>query len=323
MTALPLATPPPRSGQAANEIFPRIVLAIDFGSASLGAARWATANVAHDSDAVLVHVVPSRDDESYGHAPATCGGEPLDRLIPALVGGLGGFGATLDRASMRNIVRAGRPSACLAAVANGTEAALLVLGRRSDANRIRVGEPNVIERATRRTSASVLVVPEGTIRAPDRIVAAIDESRFARHVLDVAGGLARMHEIPLTLVHVLPPVAGPYERIIRSAKHLFARVTGPTLEPVARATTRLPLAPFTSRWLDRLGRARDVVDCVSTEVPVGDPAREIVRTAMKCESPLVIVGLRGADDAPPGSIGSVARELLTRAPMPVLAVNAV
>jgi nucleotide-binding universal stress UspA family protein len=290
MTALPLATPPPRSGQVANEIFPRIVLAIDFGSASLGAARWATANVAHDCDAVLVHVVPSRGSELYGHAPANSGGEPLDRLIPALVGGLGGFGATLDLASMRNIVRAGRPSACVAAVANGTEAALLVLGRRGDANRIRVGEPNVIERVTRRTSASVLVVPEGTMRAPDHIFAAVDKSRFARHVLDVAGGLARVHELPLTLVHVLPPAAGPYERVFRSAEHR---------------------------------RARDVIDCVSTEVPVGDPAREIVRTALKCESPLVVVGLRGADDAPLGSLGSVARELLTRAPMPVLAVNAI
>jgi nucleotide-binding universal stress UspA family protein len=31
--------------------------------------------------------------------------------------------------------------------------------------------------------------------------------------------------------------------------------------------------------------------------------------------------MRGGDDAPIGSIGSVARELLTRAPLPVLAVN--
>ena len=54
---------------------------------------------------------------------------------------------------------------------------------------------------------------------------------------------------------------------------------------------------------------------------MGDPAREIVRTAMQHESPLVVVGLRGADDAPPGSIGSVTRELLTRGPMPVLAVD--
>jgi nucleotide-binding universal stress UspA family protein len=37
---------------------------------------------------------------------------------------------------------------------------------------------------------------------------------------------------------------------------------------------------------------------------------------------LVVVGMRGADGAPSGSVGSVARELLTRGPLPVLAVNA-
>jgi nucleotide-binding universal stress UspA family protein len=54
---------------------------------------------------------------------------------------------------------------------------------------------------------------------------------------------------------------------------------------------------------------------------VGDPAREIASVALEYGSALVVVGKRGADGAPLGSIGSVARELLTRAPVPVLAVS--
>jgi nucleotide-binding universal stress UspA family protein len=54
---------------------------------------------------------------------------------------------------------------------------------------------------------------------------------------------------------------------------------------------------------------------------MGDPAREITAIARSTEPALVVVGLRGADDVPPGRTGSVARELFTRAPVPVLAVN--
>jgi nucleotide-binding universal stress UspA family protein len=308
MTTLHLATPPPLSPARANPIatanamFSRILLAIDFGPASLGAARWGTSHVAPEADAVLMHVMPDVDEASIAESPDEAHDESHrpspQQMAPAVIGGLGGFAATLEVASARNLVRAGRPSACLSAVANDVEASLLVFGRRNDANRRRVGEPNVIERAARRTSASVLVVPEGRREGPGHVIAAVDESRFAPHVLRVAGRLARMHEVPLTILHVRAPVAGAYERVIRSATRLVDGVRG-----------RKHAAP------------RDAGD--GTAIAVGDPAREIVRTAMEHEAPLVVVGVRGADEAPPGSIGSVTRELLTRAALPVLAVNAI
>ncbi len=319
MTTLQLATPPPLAAATVNAMFSRILLAIDFGPASLGAARWATTHIAPDADAVLMHVLPITDELRVGDSPATAEDEFLDGVTPALVGGLGGFGATLDVASTRNAVRVGRPSVCLAAVANDAEVSLLTLGRRADANRIRVGEPNVIERAARRTSASVLVVPEGTTRAPDHIIAAVDESSFAPHVLRVAARLGQMHEIPVTVLHVLAPVAGAYERVIRSAKHLLSRVGGRSLAATDGSHVPTSVAPSTAKWLMQLVRADIGPD--SKHVAMGDPVREIVNTAMRLEAPLVVVGMRGADEAPPGSIGSVARELLTRGPMPVLAVN--
>jgi len=66
MTGLYLATPPPPLPHAAADtLFPRVLLAIDFSSASLGAARWATTHVASRGEAVLMHVVPS-DAEPTG-----------------------------------------------------------------------------------------------------------------------------------------------------------------------------------------------------------------------------------------------------------------
>lgn len=294
MTTLQLATPPPLSPATANTAFSPVLLAIDFGPASLSAARWATTYVARGADAVLAHAMPFTDDSRGRNAKSITRPDSLRRMTPALVGGLGGFAATLDVAAHRSMVRAGLPSRCLPAISDDTGASLLVLGRRSDANRLRVGEPNVIERTARRAKSSALVVPEGVHSAPEHIVAAVDESSFAAHVLEAASGLARMHKIPLTVLHVLPPAVGAYERVIRSARHVVADAR------------------------DKKSAARGD----ATEVATGDPAREIVRTAMERGPSLIVVGMRGADDAPPGSIGSVARELLTRGPVPVLAVNA-
>jgi nucleotide-binding universal stress UspA family protein len=131
-----------------------------------------------------------------------------------------------------------------------------------------------------------------------------------------------MHEIPLSVLHVLPPTTGAYERVIRSAKHLVAEARGKTVRAPDRVAVPSSLAPSTMRWLMQLGHEYSVPRHDTTEVAVGDPAREIVRTAMEHGPSLVVVGMRGADEAPVGSIGAVARELLTRGPMPVLAVNA-
>jgi nucleotide-binding universal stress UspA family protein len=322
MNALQFATPPPASPAAIDAIFPRVLMAIDFGSASLGAARWGTSHIAPDRETLLMHVMPFDDAASSADAPEATN-DPTRHMVPAIVGGLGGFGAMLDVASARSIVRVGRPSSCLASVANDTETSLLVLGRRTDANRIRIGEPNVIERVARRTSASVLVVPEGTTAGPDHIVAAVDESRSAPQVLRVAGRLARMHEVPLTVLHVFSPSVGAYERVIRSAKQLVSGSRGHGPKASDRQRTPVSLPSETTRWLMQLSHAHHVIGRDSTEIAMGDPAREIVRIATARDAPLVVVGMRGADEAPVGSIGSVARELLTRAPVPVLAVNAI
>jgi len=324
MNSLQLSTPPPANALAAvDRLFARLLLAIDFGPASLGAARWATTHVASRADAVLMHVVPY-DVEPQDERTRDAGDDSVRQMTPAIGGGLGGFGATLDVASARHIVRVGRPSSRLAAVANDTEASLLVLGRRAAANRIRVGEPNVIERVARQTSASVLVVPEGAARTPDHIVVAVDESPVTPLLLRIASRLARRHEIPLTVLHVLWPIAAAYNRIIRTTKELV----GPSgnrerSDRLAALDAEASLSRRKLQWLEALAGAHNVIGRDSTEVATGDPAREIARTALQRDGALVVIGARGADAAPVGSIGSVARELLTRAPVPVLAVNTI
>ena len=319
MTNQRLAAPPRITLVPPDAAFARILLGVDFSAASLAAARWATTHVAPRATAILSHILPFPDDSAEGAEADSPTADSLRHMKPALAGGLGGFAATLPVANARSILRIGRPSRWLSLIANAEEASLLVLGRRADANRIRVGEPNVIERASRRTSASVLVVPEGVSQPPAHVVAAVDESRFAPRVLRVARWLARLHEVPMTVLHVLSPAVGAYDRVIRSARHLLAGDRSNRTSDRETAPNALPLRM--ARWLVELGQSHNVLGRNRTEVAMGDPAREITTYARSSDAALVVVGMRGADDAPTGSIGSVARELLTRAPVPVLAVN--
>ena len=299
--------------------FQRVLLGIDFGPASLAAARWSAANMAIRAESILAHVMPVPE-------PDALEGDEIDQLEAlremrlGIAGGLGGFAATLDAANVRTLVRLGSPSRWLASIANDTESSLVVLGRRADANRTRVGEPNVIERVARRTSASLLVVPERAAPSVGRIVAAVDESAFASKVLAVARCLARVHEIPLAIVHVLSPAIGTYARAVRAGRNT---VEGTALETVQSSGVPLRLPVRLGRWLRELGRSHNVLGRDRTEVVVGDPVREITVASQPTDRTLVVLGMRGADGAPPGSLGSVARELLTRGSMPVLAVNGV
>ena len=299
--------------------FQRVLLGIDFGPASLAAARWSAANVALRAESILAHVMPVPE-------PDALNGDDIERLETlremrlGIAGGLGGFAATLDAANVRTLVRLGSPSRWLASIANDTESSLVVLGRRADANRTRVGEPNVIERVARRTSASLLVVPERAAPSVERIVAAVDESAFASRVLAVARRLARVHEIPLAIVHVLSPAIGTYARAVRAGRN---GGDGTALETVQSSGVPLRLPVRLGRWLRELGRSHNVLGRDRTEVVVGDPVREITVASQPTDRTLVVLGMRGADGAPPGSLGSVARELLTRGSMPVLAVNSV
>lgn len=185
---------------SADPLFERVVFGVDFASASLAAARWATKYVAHRTNALLSHIVPfpellGGDEDASLHAER-------GPMLSVLTGGLGGFAATLDLATFRAILRIGKPSHWLATIANQAQASLVVLGRRKRVSRDWVGEPNVAERIADSTSASILMVPEGQNDKPAHIVAMVDDSPTRQAIVRVAEALAQMNSCALTLLTV-------------------------------------------------------------------------------------------------------------------------
>jgi len=172
---------PSLESEEPDPLFRTVVLGIDFAPSSLGAARWATSYVAPGAEAILAHVAPPP-------APET---DARTEELPSRAGGLDGFAATLGTAGVRTVIRAGKPSRWLSAIANETGASLVVLGRRKDAGRKRVGEPNVLERVVRSTSALTLPAGTTTLRTPSTVVRPVtpytDQSRPL---------VAASHELP-------------------------------------------------------------------------------------------------------------------------------
>jgi nucleotide-binding universal stress UspA family protein len=292
----------------------RVVFGIDFSAPSLGAARWTVEHLvpAGEARGCVAHVVPWPDGATALDV-ALDGERPLREMRPALLGGLAGFGASLRLARARPVVRVGSPSVWLASLAASERAGLVVLGRRRDSARQRLGEPNVIERVARRAGCDVLVVPEGAAGPIAHVIAAVDAGDSAAPVVARALALARARDATLTLLHVLSPSHGSYDRLVR---------------PRGRAAAERPPAPGATAYRDAAYAwlawlARDAGPPVRCQLAVGsgDAGREILDLVARRGASVVVLGKRGADEAPRGSLGSVARELLARSPAPVLAVE--
>ena len=307
--------------RAAADPMGRVVFAIDFGAASLGAARWAVSHLARrhapalvSSGASVVHVVPWPTDVRPGEVSSD-DVAVVQRLRPALVGGLAGVAASLGLEGAHPVLRIGRPSTVLGAIVDAERARLLVLGRRRNSARSRVGEPNVIERVARRAACDVLVVPEGAPGPVEHVVAAVDASPWAALVVARAADLARAHGAALTLVHVLAPSHGSYDRVIRT------RADEPEEQGPRPARDLVAYQDAAYGWLASLARVADPATTCRLAIPVGDAAREIAGFAARRGPSLVVLGKRGADEAPAGSLGSVARELVLRGSVSVLALD--
>ncbi|MEO7963968.1 MAG: universal stress protein [Gemmatimonadaceae bacterium] len=317
LVAFPRAARIPAVGTGSPN-FDRIVIGVDFASASLAAGRWATTCVAPHAHVVLVHIASPHSADFSAEIDSRSPEAVVRRSAPALVGGLEGFGATLDIGSFSTVVRVGSPSQWLGAIAEPTGATLVVLGRRADSARQRVGEPNVLERVARRTAASVLVVPEGTGGLPDQVLAVLDNSPLSGAVVAAADFVAKLHQIPLIIAHVVPPASGAYRRVLDTARRNGRRRMRSPHEHIPATEM---MSPDATEWCGELVRAHSTARVDRVEIRVGDPVREIVSLSAELGSTLVVAGKRGAHGAPIGSIGSITRTLLTSTPLPVLAID--
>lgn len=141
-----------------------------------------------------------------------------------------------------------------------------------------------------------------------RILCPVDLSEASAGALRAASALARRHDATLTLLHVdvIPGSAIP-EALLD---------TPPALASDLSSTADRPILEWKAR-AERLGAPR-----VQAYRTVGTPAQEILALARRDAFDLVVLGTHGRTGLGRVVMGSVAEEVVRRAPCPVLTISA-
>ena len=140
-----------------------------------------------------------------------------------------------------------------------------------------------------------------------RILCPVDFSDASAGALRVAAGLAVRFDAALTLLHVdLVPGSAIPEAMLPTPPELATDLSAPADRPLLE-------------WkalAERLGARR-----VQAYRSVGQPAQEIVALAGRDAFDLVVIGTHGRTGLGHFLLGSVAEEVVRRAPCPVLTIG--
>ena len=286
----------------------RILVGVDFRPPSLAAARWASTHFGSGTQIGLAHVRSVPEVPGFVKPMMPALDDRLERRVGSPLPGLRGFAATLGARDPSIHVRVGHTVSSLADMAGNLEADLVVLGRKTlDGNRGRT-----LERLIRHLNVPALVIGNGAVERPRRILAAVDDAPIGRQVVEWAARLAQYFGAELTLLYVLSDA-------------LLAHDWGSQENPreqtgdVSLGSSARWVAPAHA-WLRGLGPTRGNPAVVRTMVAVGAVGPMILARARAAHADLIVVGRNGAHATGPGDIGSATRLALRGAQVPLLVV---
>jgi nucleotide-binding universal stress UspA family protein len=307
--------------------FHRIVIGVDFSTASLNAVRWVATRFAPRATLFLAHVIPRPRVPTFllAHTQAAwarAGEEPT--LYP----GLSGF-ADLAGASRAEVtVRYGQPATELAALAREVEADLVCVGRSSKRRGTARFGATTPQRLLEGTNLSVLLVPGSASPArPMTLLAAVSDGVEAPAVLRSAGALAYAWDAQVDVLHavdagILAMTAAAPPPMVDAQSPRHAGADGPT-------AYRLPdgdgIRQLTEAWLARQSAEVPLLRGRTTTIAhIGDAAEAIIGYAARSHLDLIVMGRRiesSAIGGVAGCVGSATRLITWAAPCPVLVMG--
>jgi nucleotide-binding universal stress UspA family protein len=280
----------------------RIVIGVDFSTASLNAVRWVAAAFAPRATLYLTHVVARPRVPSFLRAVVP---DVRDREAdePTLYPGLSGFAGFAGVRRAEVSVRSGEPAEQLAALADEVDAELICVGRsrrRRGTGRFGATTP---QRLLARTRRSLLLVPSVPPAHRGKILAAVSDGVEGEDVLRAVEPLAaEWRDARVDVLHALHPSAA------------------------ADASHATDLHRLTEAWLEH--RTADLPALRSGMTAIactGDAPEAILTHAVRAHSDLIVMGRRAVIEPSTGlecCVGSTTRLITWTTPCPVLVVGA-
>lgn len=265
--------------------FLNILCPVDFSSPARTAVGYAAALAGHFRARLHVLAVTSDDDGSAGRR--------LEEFLAPIVSRFDALPAPILA------VQPGAPGEVILQMAEERAADLIVISTHGAGNGASAYGSTTLH-VMQHAAAPLLVIPPAMHAMPppaaeqllsrhDIILAPVDFHRRARYDVRIAAGLARAFSLDLLLLHVVSPADGhTYDDARMLMRDLVDEIGG---------------GISTDTW-----------------IAAGDAAEEIGRVATARNAGLIVMGLRG-DGAVRGTLpGSIAFEVLRRAPAIVLAL---
>ena len=304
----------------------RIVIGVDFSTASLNAVRWVANSFAPRARLYLAHVVVQPRVPSFLRAHVADAGEADE---PMLYPGLAGFAGFAGAGRAEVSVRAGEPAEQLAALAHEVNADLICVGRsqrRRGTGRFGATTP---QRLLARTKRSVLLVPSAPRHEPSRVLAAVSDGAEAEHVLRAVEELAGGWDAHVDVVHALsaaiPALRGQEPALCAASVMQEGADHAGVGEGCTEAHTP-DVHRLTEAWLAHRAAELPVLRRRMTAVAAtGDAAETILTHAARTGSDLIVMGRRivdGPHGELDGCVGSTTRLITWTTPCPVLVVGA-
>jgi len=305
--------------------FRRIVIGVDFGTASLAAVRWVARDFASDAQILVVHVASEPRTPEFLRSHFTSG-DCLDQTA-SMYGGLRGLADLMGPGRLDVDVSTGLPADELARAAEDFGADLICVGksrRRRGSGRFGATTP---QRLVARTTLPVLVVPEGVRARPATVLVAVSGSSESGGLLRAAARIATGCDARLDVLYAVEPEVQEFARIrthgivedadALSVAHGDQHVGDTSVEALNDAQLRL----LARRWMqDQIARLQLPANRATAMVRLGDAGEATIAHATQSGIGLVIVGPRRQDEPGRGSgrLGSTAALAMWAAPCPVL-----
>lgn len=290
----------------------RVLVAVDFSTPSLAAARWVARHLAPDAEIVLAHVLPVPNAPAFLRAHLRAPDQFVEAVSAPMRGGLEGLAEALggDR-RVQVELRVGEPAEELAALAAAHEVELICVGRpRHRGDTVKLGR-NTVDRLLRQTTTPLLQATGPLEGPPANILAAVDGGTASGQVLGAGWALAARLEARLTALHVLDEDVRAYVRAMEVAIGAAADARG----------AEEALWTTTSEWLtEALESAGARAGRFEAVVRNGDPGQEVLGAVRQLGADMIVLGRNGDDALSTHAVGSTTRLVLRAAPCPVLVI---
>jgi nucleotide-binding universal stress UspA family protein len=307
--------------------FKKIIIGIDFSDASLAGARWVADHLAPKADLLLVHVVSVPRPPIYLHEHIAPTIDQRSALAPRLYTALRGFADLLGYGRARVGIRTGVPWSALARVADEVKADLICVGRgnkRQGSSRFGATTPQRLLGVSR---VPVLVIPQGIVMKPSRVLAALSGRPGGERVMPVAKSLASAWGSQLEAIHVVEADVCQDSRISPGASR--TRMIGTQSTDDGRsigidALDESALCALAGQWIASTISGAGMTAGEQPSIRIGDAGQELIASARNEPGPSVVVMGRVGETLPIPPLraqyrcGSTTRMVLWAAPGPIL-----